>query len=116
MATPETRFKQRIKREMAKVLDRYTSRTLKLPPVWYRFNAGTAYGGGDRLDFDGVVAGKPFYGEIKAPDGSYRLTTRQKVTIAELAHAGAAVFIVDSEESLQVFLTWLQETLGEGPQ
>lgn len=100
-ATPEVRAKERIKRELKKVLD---ERRL---PHKLHWNGG-APTGTPRLDFDGVIAGHPFYVEVKRFDGEGKLNARQKMDLREYANAGAFSMVIDDEESLARFLLWVQ--------
>ena len=100
-AAPEVRAKDRIKRELKKVLD---ARKL---PYKIHFNGGTLTGT-PRLDLDGVIAGHPLSIEIKRFDGKGKITGRQKMDVAEYTEAGAFSMIVDSEFTLQVFLVWVR--------
>lgn len=99
--TPEVKAKNRIKREMVRILK---ERGLKAKIVW---NAGAGFGV-SRLDCDGVVAGHPFAIEVKRFDRPGKITARQVSDIHEYNEAGAFSLIVDDEESLAIFLGWLR--------
>jgi hypothetical protein len=99
--TPEVAAKDRIKAETAKVLKR------RQLPAKMHWNAGTGFGT-SRLDFDGVIAGHPFYVEVKRFDEKGKLTGRQKSDLRDYAEAGAFTLLIDSEETLQLWLQWLE--------
>lgn len=99
--TPEVKVKNRIKREIAKILK---ARSLKAKIIW---NAGNGLGV-SRLDCDGVVAGHPFAIEVKRFDKRGKITARQVSDIYEYNEAGAFSMVVEDEESLAIFLGWLR--------
>lgn len=100
-ATPETKFKETIKRRLAEILKR---RNLPAKLVW---NAGAGYGVAT-LDLTGVIAGHPIAIEVKRPDGEGKLTARQKSDIRDYAECGAFTMVIDDEHSLSVFLAWVE--------
>jgi hypothetical protein len=99
--TPEVKAKNRIKKEIQKIL---FARKLPAKIIW---NAGNGLGV-SRLDCDGVVAGHPFAIEVKRFDKSGKTTARQISDVHEYNKAGAFSMIVEDEESLTVFLGWLR--------
>lgn len=100
MAQPEARFKRRIQRQIKQVLE---ARDMPAKLTW---NGGSAFGT-PRLDCDGVVGGWPVAIEIKAPEGTHKVTARQQVDMDEYRKAGAKVFLITSEETLAEFIAWL---------
>lgn len=99
--TPEVKAKNRIKKEIARILK---ERNLPAKIIW---NAGNAMGVA-RLDCDGVVAGHPFAIEVKRFDKPGKVTARQVCDVNEYSKAGAFSMIVQDEDSLAVFLGWLR--------
>lgn len=110
-STPEGKFKDTIKYRLDKLKAAY--RTHSAPaPLYFKFNAGSAYGGATSLDLEGCVRGRYFAAEIKRPDGGKKkLTARQIATMDEVRDSGGAVFLIDSIESRDQFLAWLEEQL-----
>ena len=74
------------------------------------WNAGAAYGEA-RLDCDGPVEGCAVAIEVKRFDGKGTLTTRQKVDMRAYRAAGAHVFLIDDEASMQKFFAWCEEAM-----
>ena len=100
--TPEGKFKTRIQRETKKIVD---ERKLPVILIW---NAGARYGV-PRVDCDGVVAGWAVAIEVKRPDGKGSPpTARQLITLRDYRLAGARVFQIVDEDSLQHWLAWLR--------
>jgi hypothetical protein len=110
MRTPEAKFKARIKRKLDKIRD-----DNRMPDgrslLYYTFAGGSPFGGATGVDLTGCVAGRYFAVEIKRPDGEGRLTTRQKVTLAEVEAAGGYAMVVDSEASFGDFVSWVQRNV-----
>lgn len=100
MATPEARDKARIKKRVAEALK------VRQLPAKMHWNAGTGLGV-PRLDFDGVIAGHPFYVEVKRFDGLGKLTARQSSDLRDYKEAGALAMVIDSEETLEQFVSWI---------
>lgn len=82
MSTPEGKIKTALKRELARVPECY-----QFWPVQMGLGAAT-------LDCLLCVSGRFVAVETKAP--GKRLTTRQEITAAAIAKAGAMVYVVDS--------------------
>lgn len=100
MAQPEAAFKRKIQRRMKAVLE---ARQMPAKLTW---NGGSPFGT-PRLDCDGIIGGWPVAIEVKAPGGTHPLTARQKLDMDEYRKAGAKVFLIDSERSLDEFIAWL---------
>jgi hypothetical protein len=67
------------------------------------------------LDITGTLShplrrgwGIPFAIEVKRFDNKGKLTERQRITMRNKTRAGCAVFLIDSNESLSAFATWIQ--------
>lgn len=99
--TPEVAAKDAIKKRISGVLAE-----LKLPHKLY-WNAGASIGT-PRIDFDGVIAGHAFYIEVKRFDGAGVLNARQRLTLRECAAAGAFTMVIDSPETLEIFVGWIR--------
>lgn len=96
--TPESRVKDKIK----KVLKSLSPRCYYHMPVQNGM-------GSPCLDFNGVVNGRRFDIEAKAP--GQKPTTRQELTIRELTAAGSKVFVIDGDtEELEA---WLRISMGQ---
>lgn len=93
--TPEGRIKQRVSRFL-----------LDLPGLYYWMPVQAGYGRAT-LDYVGCYFGKYFAIETKAP-GKHP-TERQQVVIAAMRKAGAAVFVIDSED-LSELKRWMTTT------
>lgn len=100
-ATPETAFKQHIKKELAKILKR---RNLPAKLSW---NAGAGYGTAT-LDCTGVIAGHPVAIEVKRPDQKGKLTARQVADLRDYSECGAFTMVIDSDYTLSIFLLWVE--------
>lgn len=72
--------------------------------IYYNFPVPAGYGT-PTLDCLGCYNGMFFAIEFKAP--GKKPTPRQSLCIQQMQEAGAAVFIVDGEDSLKTFEGWL---------
>lgn len=100
MSTPETKAKKRTKDVLAEVC---AARGLHYRIDWH---AGTSFA--ITLDGTGTVAGHPVAIELKRFDGKGKLTARQRMNLQEFRDAGASVFVIECEKSLQIFRRWLE--------
>lgn len=98
--TPENKAKTKVKDAINNAVAAFGFR------VKLDWHAGNPFNS-QLVDCTGVIEGQPIAIEVKRFDTGGELTTRQKVTLREYAHAGSHVFLIDSEASLQVFVEWL---------
>jgi hypothetical protein len=85
--TPEGKVKARVKKLLAPYLNF---------GLWYYMPVQNGMGT-PVLDFIGCYKGQFFAIETKAPGG--KPTKRQELTMTQMRQAGAAVMVIDSEES-----------------
>jgi hypothetical protein len=72
--------------------------------MWVHMAVLTGYGT-PSLDYVGFVCGRGFAIEAKRDGG--RPTVRQEQTIIKMERAGAKVFLINSDESLEELKRWL---------
>lgn len=94
--TPEGAVKAKIK----KVLKRHEQGMYYYMPVPGGFGSPT-------LDYLGFFFGHGFAIEAKKPGG--KPTDRQRGTIDDIKASGAAVFVIDGDETLKDFEVWLAQ-------
>jgi hypothetical protein len=99
MSTPESKVKDKLK----KFLIAYKARGAK---VSWSFKAGSMYGA-DELDLTLCLYGQYVEVELKRLDGKGTLTLRQKMRIANILEAGGMALVIDSQESYDGFVNWL---------
>jgi hypothetical protein len=95
MATPEGRVKDKVRRLFSK----YGAQIYSFMPVQTGLGAST-------LDFLCCVNGLAFYVETKA-DKTKKPTKRQDLIADQMREAGAMVFIVYDDDSLNELKHWL---------
>jgi hypothetical protein len=108
-STPEVKAKAQILRQL-----RATVAKLGLN-LWLETHAGDAFST-PTLDITGVLKhpdhrntyGVPFAIEVKRFDGRGKLTGRQEQTMQTMRSSGIAVFLIDSEDSLSDFISWME--------
>lgn len=98
--TPETKAKDKIKAEIKRVC---AERGFKSCLDWH---AGTETL--RTLDCTGVIAGHPVAIEVKRFDGRGRVTDLQLMKLQDFMDAGANTFLLDCDESLRAFVSWLE--------
>jgi hypothetical protein len=96
--TPEGKIK--------KLVSNYLRR---LDTVWYTMPVPGGYGM-STLDYLGCYRGKFFAIETKAP--GKKPTPRQEITMEDMNNAGAAVFIIDSDD-LTPLKDWVEKVKKE---
>jgi hypothetical protein len=105
MSTPESKVKDKLH----KFLKAYRDKGAK---VKWAFKAGTMYGS-DEVDLVMCLYGQYVAVELKRLDGKGVLTLRQKVFLSDVLEAGGVAVVIDSQESYDGFVKWLNVRFNE---
>lgn len=95
--TPEGKVKQKVKNLLTD--SKQWGKIYQFWPVQSGYGSST-------LDCLGCYQGRAFAVETKAP--GKKPTPRQRLCIREMEEAGAAVFVIDGAQRLQVLEEWLR--------
>lgn len=91
--TPEGKIKKNV-----------TNYLRRLDTIWWTMPVPSGYGA-STLDYIGCYKGRYFSIETKKPGG--KPTARQRITMEDMRHAGAAVFLIDSD-NLDELKDWIR--------
>lgn len=105
MSTPESKVKEKLVR----FLKAYRDKGAK---VKWAFKAGTMYGS-DEVDLVMCLYGQYVAVELKRLDGKGVLTLRQKAFLHDVLEAGGVAVVIDSQESYDGFVKWLNVRFNE---
>lgn len=108
-STPESKAKAVILKRLRETVEQFGLQ------MWMETHAGDAFST-PTLDITGVLRhpgdtwmyGVPFAVEVKRFDGKGKLTGRQQQTLRGMHSAGIAVFVIDSDDSLNAFIEWIE--------
>jgi hypothetical protein len=99
--TPEAKMKKKV------------DKVLKEAGVWYFAPQSGIYGRSGVPDRIACVHGRMVGIEVKAAGGKYKVTPLQEKTMADMVKAGAHCVVVDSDEGVADFRTWLKWRLEQ---
>jgi len=99
--TPEAKMKKKV------------DKVLKEAGVWYFAPQSGIYGRSGIPDRIACVNGRMRGIEVKAAGGKYKVTPLQEKTMADMVKAGAHCVVVDSDEGVANFRTWLKWRLEQ---
>lgn len=100
--TPEGRVKAKIDRTLNE----------HKPGLWYHKPVQNGMGK-PCLDYHGVIFGRYFAIEAKAP--GERPTPRQRITMDEIEKAGGQTFVIDGDAGVYALEQWLLQMQGLTP-
>jgi hypothetical protein len=104
--TPEAKAKIKIIKAVKDACNRIGAE------LYYETHAGESYSS-PTLDITGTIGlpeyqwGIPFAIEVKRFDGKGKLRERQARTLREMRQAHIAAVVIDSDETLQLFVDWI---------
>jgi hypothetical protein len=99
--TPEAKMKKKV------------DKVLKEAGVWYFAPQSGIYGRSGIPDRIACVNGRMIGIEVKAAGGKYKVTPLQEKTMADMVKAGAHCVVVDRDEGVANFRTWLKWRLEQ---